>query len=256
MLCVSESLSRLTEHGTYVSGLLGPSLVTGAGLGLLFVPLPLVALARVGEGDSGVAASLLNVGRQVGGSIGLAVLGTVAWTVVADGARGQAAAARTASRQAAYQHALAAAPESPSPTRARATNGSGTNSRPSPAPVTRLGPSRPLTYVPCSVSRDSQYRPPAPAAPPASSSGRAPIRGTSAAAAPELANHQLGGRDDQQCRAEVAAVVPDPGLTDHRRCHSHATDAGGWTARRRPAQEVTSAWSAGMTRPLGVPRGE
>ena len=61
-------------------------------------------LARVAEADSGVAASLLNVGRQVGGSIGLAVLGTVAWTVVAGrarGARGQASAA-------AYRHALAA----------------------------------------------------------------------------------------------------------------------------------------------------
>ena len=45
---------------------------------------------------------------QIGGSIGLAVLGTVAWTVVANGARARAAAARTASRQAAYQHALAA----------------------------------------------------------------------------------------------------------------------------------------------------
>jgi len=101
-------LSRMTEHGTYASGLLGPSLVTGAGLGLLFVPLPLVALARVGEADSGVAASLLNVGRQVGGSIGLAVLGTVAWTVVADGARTHGAAARTASWKAAYQHALTA----------------------------------------------------------------------------------------------------------------------------------------------------
>ena len=101
-------LSRLTEHGTYAGGLLGPSLMTGAGLGLLFVPLPLVALTRVGEADSGVASSLLNVGRQVGGSIGLAVLGTVAWTVVAGGARAQAAAAPTASRQAAYQHALAA----------------------------------------------------------------------------------------------------------------------------------------------------
>ena len=101
-------LSRVTEHGTYASGLLGPSLMTGAGLGLLFVPLPLVALARVGEADSGAAASLLNAGRQVGGSIGLAVLGTVAWTVVADGARAHAAAARTASWQAAYQHALAA----------------------------------------------------------------------------------------------------------------------------------------------------
>jgi electron transfer flavoprotein alpha/beta subunit len=48
-----------------------------------------------------VAASLLNVGRQVGGSIGLAVLGTVAWTVVAGRARGQASTA-------AYRHALAA----------------------------------------------------------------------------------------------------------------------------------------------------
>ena len=101
-------LSRMTEHGTYAGGLLGPSLMTGAGLGLLFVPLPLVALTRVGEADSGVASSLLNVGRQVGGSIGLAVLGTVAWTVVAGGARVQAAAAPAASRQAAYQHALVA----------------------------------------------------------------------------------------------------------------------------------------------------
>jgi EmrB/QacA subfamily drug resistance transporter len=101
-------LSRVTEHGTYAGGLLGPILMTGAGLGLLFVPLPLVALARVGEADAGVASSLLNAGRQVGGSIGLAVLGTVAWTVVADAARAHAAAARTASWQAAYQHALAA----------------------------------------------------------------------------------------------------------------------------------------------------
>jgi EmrB/QacA subfamily drug resistance transporter len=100
-------LSRLTEHATFASGLLGPSLVTGAGLGLLFVPLPLVALARVDEADSGVAASLLNVGRQVGGSIGLAVLGTVAWTVVANSARARAAAAGPAARQAAYQQALA-----------------------------------------------------------------------------------------------------------------------------------------------------
>ena len=95
-------LSRLTEHGTYAGGLLGPLLVTGVGLGLLFVPLSLVALARVAETDSGVASSLLNTGRQVGGSIGLAVLGTVAWTVVADSAHGAAL------RSAAYQHALAA----------------------------------------------------------------------------------------------------------------------------------------------------
>ena len=103
-------LSRMTEHGTYAGALLGPALTIGVGLGLLFVPLSLVALARVGEADTGVASSLLNAGRQVGAAIGLAVLGTVAWTVVANGARGHAAAGpttRTAVAQAAYRHALA-----------------------------------------------------------------------------------------------------------------------------------------------------
>jgi EmrB/QacA subfamily drug resistance transporter len=99
-------LSRLTEHGTYAGALLGPTLVIGAGLGLLYVPVQLVALNRVADADSGAAAGLLNVGRQVGGSIGLAVLGTVAWTIVADNARGRAAPGREA--LAVYQHALAA----------------------------------------------------------------------------------------------------------------------------------------------------
>ncbi|HEX4257893.1 MAG TPA: MFS transporter [Streptosporangiaceae bacterium] len=94
-------MSRLADHGTFLGGLLGPLLITGAGLGLLFVPMSLVALSDVAEGDSGVASSLLNATRQVGGSIGLAVLGTVAWTVVANRARH----ARTTS---VYQHALAA----------------------------------------------------------------------------------------------------------------------------------------------------
>jgi EmrB/QacA subfamily drug resistance transporter len=94
-------MSRLTEHGSYTGGLLGPIMVTGAGLGLLFVPMSLVALSGVADADSGVASSLLNATRQIGGSIGLAVLGTVAWTVVAN----RAPAARST---AVYQHALAA----------------------------------------------------------------------------------------------------------------------------------------------------
>jgi hypothetical protein len=98
-------LSRITEHSTYAGGLLGPSLVAGAGLGLLFVPLPMVALSRVSESDSGVASSLVNTGRQVGGALGLAVLGTVAWTVTANSARSRTAGVTQA---AAYQHALAA----------------------------------------------------------------------------------------------------------------------------------------------------
>ena len=94
-------LSRISEHSTYAGGLLGPMLVTAAGLGLIFMPATLVALSKVEDRDAGLASSLVNTGQQVGGSIGLALLGTVAWTVVADTARSSAAAARTAALAAA-----------------------------------------------------------------------------------------------------------------------------------------------------------
>jgi EmrB/QacA subfamily drug resistance transporter len=108
-------LSRMTEHGSYASDLIGAGLVLGIGFGLLIVPLQLLALTRVPEADSGAAASLLNAGRQVGGAIGLAVLGTVAWTVVADNARGGGGAGGAGGGSgagvggvvsAAYRHAL------------------------------------------------------------------------------------------------------------------------------------------------------
>jgi len=93
-------LSRVTEHSNYVSGLLGPTLVTAAGLGLIFAPLLLVSLIKVADKDTGVASSLVNVGQQVGGAVGLAVLGTVAWSAVANSLRSQAAAAATAAKHA------------------------------------------------------------------------------------------------------------------------------------------------------------
>jgi predicted MFS family arabinose efflux permease len=77
-------LSRITEHSHYASGLLGPMMLTAAGIGLIFVPASLVALTKVADDDAGVASSLLNTGQQVGGALGLAVLGTVAWSAVAN----------------------------------------------------------------------------------------------------------------------------------------------------------------------------
>jgi EmrB/QacA subfamily drug resistance transporter len=110
-------LSMVTEHGSYAGGLLGPILVTGAGLGLLFVPLPLLALTRVRDADSGMASSLLNTGQQLGDSIGLAVLGTVAWTVVANSVRSApaagAASAGAASARGASAGGAARAPRPP-----------------------------------------------------------------------------------------------------------------------------------------------
>jgi EmrB/QacA subfamily drug resistance transporter len=100
-------LSRISADSTYAGGLLGPILVTGIGLGSLFMPLFLVALSKVDEQDTGVASSLVNTGQQVGGSIGLAILGTVAWTVFADNLRSSAAAAKeVAARAAAAGHAV------------------------------------------------------------------------------------------------------------------------------------------------------
>jgi len=106
-------LSRISEHSTYAGGLLGPMLVTGAGLGMLFMPLTLVALSKVDERDAGLASSLVNTGQQVGGSIGLAILGTVAWTVVANTIRSSVASAKAAAAKA------AAAGHAVTPTRAQ-----------------------------------------------------------------------------------------------------------------------------------------
>ena len=101
-------LSQINEHSTYVGGLLGPMMVTAAGLGTVFMPLTLVALSKVDDRDAGLASSLLNTGQQVGGAIGLALLGTVAWTVVANSIHAQVSAAAAAAAKAG-QSAQAAA---------------------------------------------------------------------------------------------------------------------------------------------------
>jgi EmrB/QacA subfamily drug resistance transporter len=103
-------LSRINEHSTYVGGLLGPMLVTAAGLGVLFMPVTLICLSRVSDRDAGLASSLPNVGQQVGGSIGLAVLGTVAWTAVAHSIHSQLTSAAAAAAKAGHAvHASASA---------------------------------------------------------------------------------------------------------------------------------------------------
>jgi EmrB/QacA subfamily drug resistance transporter len=89
-------MSRLTEHSTFAGGLLGPELVLGAGLGPKIVLTLLVGLTRVRNDDTGVASSLVDVGQQAGGAIGLAVIGTVAWSAVASSLRSQATAAAKA----------------------------------------------------------------------------------------------------------------------------------------------------------------
>ncbi|GAA3378737.1 MFS transporter [Streptomyces sannanensis] len=81
-------LSRIGDSAGYATGMLVPTVLTYAGLGVTGVPLTLSALARVADEDSGAASGLFSMARQIGGATGLAVLGTVVWSVVASAAPG------------------------------------------------------------------------------------------------------------------------------------------------------------------------
>jgi EmrB/QacA subfamily drug resistance transporter len=71
-------LSRLEVQTTYVNGVLGPILVLGVGLGLTFVPVVLGVTSGVRPAELGIASAVLNTAQQVGGTLGLAVLVTIA----------------------------------------------------------------------------------------------------------------------------------------------------------------------------------
>lgn len=73
--------------GTFLTFVLGPSLVSAVGIGMCFVPLGTAATTDVAPGETGMASGLLNSSRQVGGSLGLAVLVTVAAQVSGDSNR-------------------------------------------------------------------------------------------------------------------------------------------------------------------------
>jgi predicted MFS family arabinose efflux permease len=71
-------LSRLDVGSSYVSGVLGPMSVLAVGLGLTFVPLVLGVTAGVQPSELGIASAVLNTAQQVGGTLGLAILVTIA----------------------------------------------------------------------------------------------------------------------------------------------------------------------------------
>jgi EmrB/QacA subfamily drug resistance transporter len=70
--------TRLPTNGTYVRDLLPTIAITSIGMGLTFVPLTLLATTNIRPEDAGLASGLLNTSQQVGGSLGLAILSTLA----------------------------------------------------------------------------------------------------------------------------------------------------------------------------------
>ncbi|MGW3511044.1 MFS transporter [Streptomyces sp. NPDC000994] len=73
-------LTRLTVDSRYPSEVLPALVLMGLGMGLTFMPVFATATAGVAPQDSGVTSATVNTSQQVGGSIGTALLNTVATT--------------------------------------------------------------------------------------------------------------------------------------------------------------------------------
>ena len=69
---------RLTPDSSYVTDLLPGILLTSIGMGLVFVPITLIATSGVPVDDAGLASGLFNTAQQIGGALGLALLLTLA----------------------------------------------------------------------------------------------------------------------------------------------------------------------------------
>jgi EmrB/QacA subfamily drug resistance transporter len=65
-------------QGTYVTDLLPYVVLMSIGMALLFVPLTLTAVHHLRTEDSGIGSGVLNTMQQVGGALGLSLLGTIA----------------------------------------------------------------------------------------------------------------------------------------------------------------------------------
>jgi predicted MFS family arabinose efflux permease len=70
-------LTQLSATGGYAQQVLGPMAMIGFGVGLLVVPLTVLAVSNVAPDEAGAASSLLNVMQQIGSALGLSILVTM-----------------------------------------------------------------------------------------------------------------------------------------------------------------------------------
>ena len=100
-------LAQLGAHTGYATGVLGPIILAGIGLGMVIAPVINTGTFGVAPQDAGEASATVTVGQQLGASIGTALLSTIFATAVASYITAHLAAARVIGRQALTGLALA-----------------------------------------------------------------------------------------------------------------------------------------------------
>ena len=73
-------LTRITPETSYFTHVLPYMVIMSSGLAFVFIPVSSTALHGVGGQDAGVASALINTSQQIGGSLGTALLNTIAAT--------------------------------------------------------------------------------------------------------------------------------------------------------------------------------
>jgi EmrB/QacA subfamily drug resistance transporter len=71
-------LTGVDAHGSYAADVLPGMLVAGLGLGIVLVSVSVAVLTGAGDDEAGMLSGLNTTGHEIGGSIGIAVLATIA----------------------------------------------------------------------------------------------------------------------------------------------------------------------------------
>jgi len=96
--------SHASEHGHFLTDILPGMVLLGVGAGVAFNPVLLAAMSDVGPSESGLASGVVNTAFMMGGSLGLAVLASLAAarTQAAETAQGVNTLALTSGYQLAF----------------------------------------------------------------------------------------------------------------------------------------------------------